>query len=141
MNIYVPAPPVRGGGRQANNGEQRFQGGVKGMHGNGTLETIQEVYQTLKMDRDVSRKCHYSLARHDERHNIHPNLKISNSYSYTSDYNPTAVNSTSDRNRTRSSAACENTKEEKFNTARAVGIRVTTSVGRWGRGRSEEKQG
>lgn len=76
-----PTPLVRGGGRQANTGEQRFQGGVKGIPGNGTLETIREVYQTLKMDRDVSRKCHYSSARHDEWHNIHPNLKISDSYS------------------------------------------------------------
>lgn len=79
------------------------------MHGKGAPETIQEAYQTLSMDRDIYRRDHPSLARHDKRHNIHPNLKISNSYK--SDYNLTAVNSTSDQNRTGSSAACKNTKE------------------------------
>lgn len=91
------------------------------MHGKVAPETIQEVYQTLSMDHDIYRKYHSSLARHNKRHNIHPNLKISNSYSYKSDYNLTAVNSTSDQNRARSSAACKN-KGRKFNTAGPVGI-------------------
>lgn len=85
MNINVPTPPNRGG-RQANSGVAKLLGCVKGMHGKGTPEPVQETYQTLKMDRDNSRKCHSSLARHDKRHNIHSNLKISNSYSYKSDY-------------------------------------------------------
>lgn len=110
------------------------------MHGKVAPETIQEVYQTLSMDHDIYRKYHSSLTRHNKRHNIHPNLKISNSYSYKSDYNLTAVNSTSDQNRARSSAACKNTKEGSL-TLPDQWVSVMMSVGRWGEGRSAEKQG
>lgn len=120
------SPAVRGG-RQVNNGQQRFQGNVKGMHGKGApLETIWEAKQ---MGCAIYRRCLSSLVRHDTWHHIHLSLRISNGDSSTSDWKLTGVHSASDQNKPRSSAACKNTKEGRL-TLPDQWASVMTLVGR-----------